>query len=205
LQVARFWEQVGEWEKAERAYLEVLRRVYSHPEAEAALVRLHAAGHGRREDVRSFMESLCPAAPDFELMDPDGRTVRLSDLQGRPVLLCYETSGRFLKRLKIMEQWKQRLAPEQVEVLFVLTPGAGRRHYFQSQAEKWPFPLVLDDGRLFEQYRAMWSSLFVIDAHGRLRLWLPLKEVRQDGRAFQAVREKLEACRMDRSVAGRIQ
>lgn len=196
LQAARVWEQIGEWEKAAHAYMDVLRQVYSHPEAEAALVRLHEAGHGRGEDFRSFMDSLCPVAPDFELMDPHGQAVRLSDFRGRPVLLCYETSGLFLERMKTMEQWKQRLASEQVEVLYVLTPGPGWR-YFQSQAQKWhdPFPLVLDDGRFFEQYRAVQPSLFVIDAHGRLRLWLPLKEVMRDERAFQTVREKLESCK----------
>lgn len=206
LLVARTWEQLGEWEKAERAYVEVLRSVYSHPEAETGLVRLYEEGHSRTADPGQFMESLCPVAPDFQLVDPYGREVRLSDFRGRPVLLCYEiTRGRLEKMLKIMERGKQRLAPEKVEVLFVVAPG---RHQsgLQFLAEEWqrPFPVVMDDGRIFEQYRTVVNGLFLVDAQGRLRLWLPLEEVMEDGRAFQTVREKLESYRTNISVVERI-
>ncbi len=130
-------------------------------------------------------------APDFELTDLDGTTVRLSNLRGRPVVIEFGSYSCpiFSDRVPAME----RLAREHPEVSFLVIaireahPGERLRQHKtaaekRSAARKLAIEegigrrVLVDDleGTVHRAYGGAWNPVCVLDADGKVifrRAW----------------------------------
>jgi peroxiredoxin Q/BCP len=86
-------------------------------------------------------------APDFTALDDAGRTVSLSALRGRNVVLVFypgdDTPGCTKQLCQFRDDWSQAVA-RRVEIFGVNPQGAVPHQKFR---EKFPFPLLVDAGR----------------------------------------------------------
>jgi peroxiredoxin len=110
-------------------------------------------------------------APDFELTSLDGETVRLSDFQGRPVLLSFGASWCPDCRVEapLMEEAHQKYP----ELVVLLVDSNESSDLVQKYAQKMGIthPILLDeDGAVNELYKivAIPTELF-IDEDGIIR------------------------------------
>lgn len=117
-------------------------------------------------------------APDFELHADDGRTVKLSDLRGKPVVLYFypkdDTPGCTAQACGIRDSWGEFQA-RGAEVLGI---SADDETSHQAFREKYslPFTLLADPdkqageayGVLQEDRPTFARSTFVIDAEGNV-------------------------------------
>lgn len=115
------------------------------------------------------------AAPEFEALDESGRLVRLSSLRGHAVLLVfYPADGTPVCRAQLCEirdSWSQFEAAG-VRV-FGVNPARADRHRRFSADNRFPFPLLVDQGqRIAKLYRANgWlvkRTVVLIDAVGTI-------------------------------------
>ena len=161
------------WEDARKAYLQVLELFGSHPQAEEGLARLYEREFGDLEGFSGFLRNLRSPAPDFTLTDAQGQTMRLSDFAGRPVLLSYE---RFFFRpfneenAEILNEWERRFG-EDLSILYVCAGSIDAERFRILAGERaGSLRVALDDGSVYEHYRPSFSTLFLIDRSGKLRL-----------------------------------
>ncbi len=111
-------------------------------------------------------------APNFLLATIDGRTIRLSDLRGRPVFLNFWATWCFfcLSEMPAMQRFADRHRDEVVVIgVNVGEPAADARTFAANFGIR--YPLLLDaDRHVTEAYRvrAMPTSIF-IDADGVVR------------------------------------
>jgi peroxiredoxin len=124
-------------------------------------------------------------APDFELADLDGNSIRLSDLRGRPVVLEFGsyTCPIFSDRVPAMEL----LAREHPEATFVVIyvreahPGEIQgAHRSPAEKRSAAHKLAIEealgrrvlvdsvDGATHHAYGGAWNAVYVIDADGRV-------------------------------------
>lgn len=142
------------------------------------------------KDMKLTMRSRGPhpgdVAPDFELEDTEGRTWRLSELRGRPVVLilgsasCPMTRGAVPSLQDVYRDYRGR-----TEWLMMYVreahPGEGlgahktyeqkRRHAdFLRRDDYIAWPVVVDDleGTNHHAYGMLPNSVFLIDADGRI-------------------------------------
>lgn len=120
------------------------------------------------------------AAPDFELKDLDGKTVKLSDFKGKVVVLEWFNPGcPFVKashsRGSLVDTAKKHEAKG--VVWLAINSGAEGKQGFGSEvnkeaAERWGMkhPILTDsDGKVGQQYGATRTpEMFVIDKDGKL-------------------------------------
>ena len=118
-------------------------------------------------------------APDFELRDDDGQTVKLSDFRGRPVVLYFypkdDTSGCTTQACGIRDAFGEFEA-RGAEVLGVSADDEASHRKFKAKYTL-PFRLVADPDRtLAEPYgvaregkSSYERSTFVIDGEGNVR------------------------------------
>jgi peroxiredoxin len=127
------------------------------------------------------------AAPDFELADLDGGSLRLSDLRGRPVVLEFGsyTCPIFDGCIPAMD----RLSAEHPEATFLVVyvreahPGeitGAHRHLADKRAaarqllaeERLERRLLIDgvDGEVHRRYGGAWNPVYVIGPDGRILL-----------------------------------
>jgi peroxiredoxin Q/BCP len=106
-----------------------------------------------------FSDPLPPGtkAPDFSLPDEAGRTVRLSQLKGRNVVLVFypgdDTPGCTKQLCEFRDDWKEARS-RRVEVFGVNPQGAPSHEKFRRKY-KLPFPLLVDHGqKVAALYRA---------------------------------------------------
>lgn len=113
------------------------------------------------------------AAPDFETTDESGRSVRLSDFRGQPVLLVfYPADGTPVCRKQLCEIRDSWGAFEAANArVFGVNPAGAESHRRFIDRNQFPFPILVDKGqRIAKLYRA--NGLFVkrtvvlIDAAG---------------------------------------
>ncbi|MEK0447070.1 MAG: putative peroxiredoxin [Verrucomicrobiota bacterium] len=124
-----------------------------------------------------------PAAPEWALSSEDGRTKRLADWKGKPVLLMfYLGSGciHCIEQLNQFAPWTEAYQKAGVELVAVSSDGPKELHKTMEKAKSgggFPF-LVLADPSLkaFRDYRAYddfeqnpLHGLFLIDGKGRVR------------------------------------
>ena len=125
-------------------------------------------------------------APDFALPSTDGRTVRLSALRGRPVLLhfvsytCPVTRGGVPTMSEL-----HRLYGDRVQFLDVVVRQAhpGERHgaygsfaekladgLAYGQEERIPWPVLVDDlsGTVQRAYGGLAAAVYLVDAEGTI-------------------------------------
>lgn len=111
-------------------------------------------------------------APDFALQDLQGRTVRLSDLRGRPVLINFWATwcGPCRKEMPELQRFYARYG-DQMELLGVdlAEPRERVEAFVRQGGYGWTF--VLDSsGRVAEQYLVMGlPTSFFVDAEGIVR------------------------------------
>ncbi len=119
-------------------------------------------------------------APEFEAQTDDGRTIRLADLRGRPVVLYFyprdDTPGCTVQACGIRDAYGEFRA-RGAEVFGVSVDDAEAHRAFRERYEL-PFPLLVDDDRTLGQafgvelaggdspfYK---RSTIVIDAEGKV-------------------------------------
>ena len=124
------------------------------------------------------------AAPDFVLKDSDGKDVRLSALQGGPVVLYFypkdRTAGCTIEAKAFRDEY-DAIAKHAATVVGVSLDDATSHCDFRDK-HALPFPLLSDpDGRVHDLYAAWWTTLlgrnylgvrrctFIIDGHGIVR------------------------------------
>ena len=120
-------------------------------------------------------------APDFEAQTDDGRTLRLSDLRGKPVVLYFypkdDTPGCTAQACGIGDAWDEFRA-RGAEVFGVSRDDADSHRAFKEKFDL-PFPLLVDsDRRLGDtfgidnfspEFQSSYSrSTVVIDADGNV-------------------------------------
>ncbi len=124
------------------------------------------------------------AAPDFELVDDEGATVRLSDFRGRPVVLYFypkdDTPGCTKEACGFRDayaEYEQRGA-----VILGVSPDGEESHAAFKSKFSLPFPLLADPDRTAARAYDVWReknmygkksmgivrSTFVIDADGNV-------------------------------------
>jgi peroxiredoxin Q/BCP len=119
-------------------------------------------------------------APEFEAQTDDGRTVNLSDLRGKPVVLYFyprdDTPGCTTQACAIRDSWGEFRA-RGAEVFGVSIDDAKTHRAFREKFEL-PFPLLVDEdhalGRAFEieekspEKPTYKRTTVVIDADGKI-------------------------------------
>src|SRR3982074_1659111 len=119
-------------------------------------------------------------APDFEAQTEDGRTVSLSSLRGKPVVLYFypkdDTPGCTAQACGIRDSYGEVRA-RGAEVFGVSTDGAEKHKAFREKF-KLPFPLLVDEDRSLgnaygvdvysEEKPTYKRSTVVIDADGKV-------------------------------------
>ena len=88
-------------------------------------------------------------APDFTALDDAGRTVSLSALRGRNVVLVFypgdDTPGCTKQLCQFRDDWSQAVA-RHVEI-FGVNPQSAAPHQKFREKFRFPFPLLIDAGR----------------------------------------------------------
>lgn len=101
--------------------------------------------------IALFSRPLPPGtpAPDFALADQEGRTVRLSELRGRNVVLVFypgdDTPGCRAQLCEFRDSWQQ--ASGRNALVFGVNPQSAASHTRFRQRYEFPFPLLVDEGR----------------------------------------------------------
>ena len=94
-------------------------------------------------------------APDLELETDDGRTFRLSELRGKPVVLYFypkdDTPGCTVQACGVRDAYDQ-FRERGIEVFGISVDDAGSHRAFREKYEL-PFPLLVD------HYRALGTAL----------------------------------------------
>lgn len=101
-------------------------------------------------------------APDFKLPDQDGKSVSLSKLRGRNVVLVFypgdDTPVCRKQLCEFRDQWEQ--ARRQNVQVFGVNPAGAASHLKFQEKYRFPFPLLVDAGqRVAGLYHA--NGLFV--------------------------------------------
>ncbi len=116
------------------------------------------------------------AAPDFSLLDQDGKPVVLSQLRGRNVVLVFypadETPTCRQQLCEFRDQWADVKAAN--AVVFGMNPGNAGKHQDFKQRQQFPFPLLVDPGqKVARLYKAngiiVKRTVYLIDKDGVIR------------------------------------
>lgn len=130
--------------------------------------------------VQSTMLELGTPAPDFALVDTDGRTVALNDFADAPALLVIFLSNQcpFVKHLKdALADLARDYGPRGVAIAGIMSndvarhPGEAPEHMTQARAAwRWTFPYLYDATQeVARAYRAACTpDLYLFDGDRRL-------------------------------------
>jgi thioredoxin-dependent peroxiredoxin len=115
-------------------------------------------------------------APEFALPDERGKTVRLSSLRGRNVVLVFypgDDTPTCRKQLcEFRDRWSD--ARKRNATVFGVNPWSGDRHARFREKFQFPFPLLVDEGqKVAELYRAgglvVKRTVYLIGPDGKIR------------------------------------
>ncbi len=124
-----------------------------------------------------FSQPLAPGspAPDFALLDQDGKLVTLASLKGRNVVLVFypadDTSVCTQQLCEFRDQWP--MAQQKNTVVFGVNPG--KNHSKFRDKFQFPFPLLFDKGqKVGAAYQARGlivpkRTVYLIGPDGRIR------------------------------------
>lgn len=155
--------------------------------------------------MTDWMEEGRPA-PEFELPDQNGRSIRLSDLRGRPVILYFypkdDTPG-CTKEACAFRDRRAEFARRGAVVLGV-SPDDVDSHAAFSDRYDLDFPLLADAGHTVAEAYGAWRernlygrrfhgiqrSTFLIDRHGTVRkVWKRVSVEGHDEQVLGALEE----------------
>ena len=105
-------------------------------------------------------------APDFEILHPDGRRTRLSDLRGRPVIINFWASWCGPCRVEMPELVRVYEAHREAGLTILAVNLEEPEDRIQAFAQEFriPFPVLRDpEGRLADRYQihSLPSSIFI--------------------------------------------
>ena len=115
-------------------------------------------------------------APDFTLSDDSGRSVTLSKLRGKNVVLVFypgdDTPGCTRQLCDFRDRWEQART-KGVEVFGVNPQSAAKHTHFRNKFQ-FPFPLIVDERRRIARlYNAhgliIKRTVYLIGPDGRIR------------------------------------
>ncbi len=113
-------------------------------------------------------------SPDVSLQIIDGRTIRLSALQGRPVVVTFwaTTCDICIKKIPELKTLYQQFKPMGVELIAIaMSYDPPNRILSFSRNKTLPYPVALDiDGSLAAAFSNvdMTPTTFLIDARGKI-------------------------------------
>jgi peroxiredoxin len=147
---------------------EALRRVGRTEEAETIAVEAH---HEYAKAIRNRLTN--QPAKDFQLAALDGRTIRLSDLKGKVVMLNFwaTTCGPCITEMPHLVKLYERYRSRGVEILAISTDTDAYRHAVPPFAKKYGlnFPVLYDEGaEKAYQVNGIPTTVF-IDREGHVR------------------------------------
>jgi peroxiredoxin Q/BCP len=138
------------------------------------------------------MPNVGDAAPGFALTADDGRTVRLSDLKGRPVVLYFypkdDTPGCTKEACSFRDAWSDVQASG--AAVFGVSPDPAASHQKFRTKYRLPFPLLSDpDHSVAEAYGA-WGqkSMYGRKYEGILRTTFLIDPAGTVRRVFEKVK-----------------
>lgn len=114
-------------------------------------------------------------APDFTLPDDSGKTVTLSKLRGKNVVLVFypgdDTPGCTKQLCQFRDDWAE--ARKRGIQLFGVNPQSAEKHQKFRSKFKFPFPLLVDKGQVVaEMYHAngliVKRTVYVIGPDGKI-------------------------------------
>jgi peroxiredoxin len=114
-------------------------------------------------------------APDFGLQTPDGQTIRLSDLRGRPVVVSYWASwcGPCENEMRILQGVYEQYQSTGFTVLAVNAIGQDSMSAVTEMVSRLglTYPILLDEGDQFaDSYQALFfPTTYFVDANGVIR------------------------------------
>ncbi len=145
-------------------------------------------------------------APPFTLQDDEGRTVKLSELKGRPVVLYFyprdNTPGCTKEACAFRDRYGELQAKE--VQLFGISPDTAESHAKFRERFELPFPLLVDAEHQVSEAYGAWReknlygkksmgiqrSTYLIDADGNVaKVWKRVKVDGHDEQVLQAVGE----------------
>ncbi len=112
-------------------------------------------------------------APDFKLKNIAGKTVRLADFKGTPVLMVIGTTWCPGCKAQLSElcEISQFLNDNRIPVvdIFIQEPAKTVRNYLKSKKLPTSFEALLDDGQVHRAYRVYpIPRLLILDRSGRI-------------------------------------
>jgi len=125
-----------------------------------------------------FSDPLAPGttAPDFTLEDQDGKSMTLSALRGRNVVLVFypadETTVCRKQLCEFRDQWPE--VQSRNTVVFGVNPGSAAKHQDFRTRRQFPFPLLVDSGqKVARLYKAngliVKRTVYLIGKNGAIR------------------------------------
>ena len=134
-------------------------------------------------------------APDFTLRDDHGSLVRLADLRGKqPVVLVFypmdETPGCRAQLCELRDHWSE--FQQKGVAVFGVNPGSPASHTKFRENHKFPFPLLVDEGK---QVAKLYGA-------GGLIVRRSVYGISKDGRIAFAERGKPEPARILAALTG---
>jgi len=115
-------------------------------------------------------------APDFTLPDDSGRSVKLSALRGRSVVLVFypgdDTPGCTKQLCQFRDDWAE--ARQLGVEVFGVNPQSAQKHQKFRNKFHFPFPLLVDKGqKVAEMYKAdgliVRRTVYLVGPDGRIR------------------------------------
>jgi len=133
---------------------------------------LDVVKHRRTWNV-GWTDSYGKAAPDFEFIDMDGKTIKLSDHKGKNVLLVFWATwcGPCLAEIPHLIELRKNFSKDELAILAVSDENPGTVKRF-AENKKINYTVGTPRGRLprpFANVRSI-PSAFYIDKQGRIKL-----------------------------------
>ncbi len=136
----------------------------------AALLAACGGGAGEDLEVAPVLGSL---APDFELENLDGETVRLSDFRGQPVLINFWATwcGPCRVEMPDIQARHEKYAPDLVILAVDFDEPKETVQFFVDELEL-TFPILLDPGGKIQQLYLVrgYPSSYFVDREGLIQV-----------------------------------
>lgn len=169
-------EELGRWRAAKAAYLRAIEPNQTCPEAEEALRRVMPR-LAESETAAEAIDRVHPGIGELKVRDGAGDEIRLCPADG-PLLLYYawqlpgEPLGAGAR--EHLTALQRQFEPDGLRVVAVAGGVLGQVEYRQSlAADPMPFPVIVDDGQVYDALEPRPCTLYLLDGEGRVQLRTP--------------------------------